>query len=240
MSATRRFRVSCLYLITALGLMAATATGAQAKGDWRIEGANTAATVEFTVEKDGTRDFKLLSTTGAVDVEILCQEIVVDDGLLFPPKKETESGKALAVFLFSQCKTFIAGSESPPCKPAEPFVFKVKGLLIKHNKLTYILFEPDENGVFGTPVFGEECMLISAGVTGRYVVEDGNEPLENEAVKHLLVPAPSALFAGQNEGGVVLPNSVMFFGIHPAKIDLSLWFKLSGGNAGKKWSGLAL
>lgn len=239
MSAVRGYRALLVCLIAAAGLMAVTATGAQAKGDWRIEGVNTASTVEFTVEKDGTRDFKLLSTTGAVDVEILCQGIAVDDGLLFPPTK-TESGNALAVFLFSQCKTFIAGSESPPCKPAEPFVFKVKGLLIKHGKVSYILFEPDENGVFGTPTFGEECMLISAGVTGRFVVEDANGPLEGEEVKHLLLPAPPALFTGQNEGGVVLPNAVMFFGIHPAAIDLSIWFKLSGANAGKKWSGLAL
>jgi hypothetical protein len=232
-------RVHCLYLIAALCLTAVTATAAQAKGDWRIEGANITTTKEFTVEKDGNRDFKLLTTTGSVDVEILCQEISVDDGLLYPATK-TESGTALAQFLFAQCKTFFAGTLSNACQPIEPITFGSLGLLIKHKGTTYLLFEPDTGGIFGTVEFAEECPLGSTMVGGRFVLEDQNEPFSNEEVKHLLTQAPPSLFKGQFEEGTVLPNAAITFGIHPAQIHLSLWYKLSGAEAGKKWSGLAL
>lgn len=181
-----------------------------------------------------------MTTTGSVDFEIFCKGQEVDDGLLYPPTK-TESGTALAQFLFSECTSFVAGETSPACKPAEPITFGVTGLLIKHKSRSYILFEPDNPGGQFTEIeFPEECPLENTILVGRFVMEDGNGPLEEEAVKHLLTMSPSALFAGQTEEGQQLPNSSVAFGIHPAKLELSLWLKLAGANAGKEWSGLAL
>jgi hypothetical protein len=224
-------------LAVVLGVMAISAAGASAKGDWRIEGANTAATVGFTTEKDGNRDFTLLTASGGSTVEILCKQIVDSDGLLFGPTK-TESGKGLVNLLFSFCETFIAGKVSAACAPKEAIVFKLKFLLIKHKGNTYMLFEPDEGSNLASIFFEPACVLGEAfGVTGTFALEG---LLEEESVTHLMAPVPSALLAGQTEEGVTLPNVKMSFGSTSAKIDLPIIFKLNGANAGKKWSAIAL
>jgi hypothetical protein len=220
-----------------LGAMAISASGASAKGDWRIEGVNTAATVGFTTEKDGNRDFTLLTASGGSTVEILCKQIVDSDGLLFGPTK-TESGKGLVNLLFSFCETLIAGKVSAACAPKEAIVFKLKFLLIKHKGNSYMLFEPDEGSNLASVFFEPACVLGEAfGVTGTFALEG---LLEEESVTHLMAPVPSALLAGQTEEGVTLPNVKMSFGSTSAKIDLPIIFKLNGANAGKKWSAIAL
>lgn len=237
MNVRSRFATLGILLALVLGVLGISASGAAAKGDWKIEGVNTAATVGFTTEKDGNRDFTLLTASGGSSVEILCKQIVDADGLFFGPTK-TESGKGLVELLFSFCETLIAGKVATGCAPKEAIVFKLKFLLIKHKGNTYMLFEPDEGSNLGSVFFSPTCVLGEAfGVTGTFALEG---LLEEESVTHLMAPVPSALLAGQTEEGVTLPNVKMFFGSTSAKIDLPIIFKLNGANAGKKWSAIAL
>jgi hypothetical protein len=239
MSPKNGFKALGLCLIAVLGLMGITAVGAQAKGDWRIEGANTATTAEFTSEKDGTKDFTILTGTGGTEIEVLCQELTTDDGLLLAPTK-TESGKGLVTLLFKGCKTFLNGSLSEACKPIEPIVAKLKFLLVLHNKTTYLLLEPDVGTTFAAIKFEAGCALPEIVITGSLAYEDGNEPFENESVKRLMLGVPAPLFGGQTEGGTTLPNARLLFGVNSVKLEGSIWWKLAGANLGKKWSGLAL
>jgi hypothetical protein len=238
MNARSRTTTLGLLLAVALGAMALTAAAAAAKGDWKVEGANTAATVEFQTLEDGKRDFTLLSAVGGLTVEILCKQSTDYNGLLFAPTA-TESGKGLIEIAFFFCETIIAGKTSVVCEPKEGgLLFKLKFLLIKHKNNTYMLFEPDQGSNLSSVFFSPLCPLGEAfGITGTFALEG---LLEEESVNHLMAPVPSALLAGQTEEGVTLPDVKMTFGSSSAKIDLAIFFALNGANAGKKWSAVAL
>jgi hypothetical protein len=238
MNAQSRSTAFGLLLAIALGVMALASAAAEAKGDWKVEGVNTAAAVEFQTLEDDKRDFTLLTAVGGLTVEILCKQSTDYNGLLFGPTP-TESGKGLIELAFFFCETIIAGKTSAVCEPKEGgILFKLKFLLIKHKNNTYMLFEPDEGSNLASVFFSPLCPLGEAfGITGTFALEG---LLEEESVKHLMAPVPSALLAGQTEEGVTLPNVKMTFGSSSAKIDLSIFFALNGAHAGKKWSAVAL
>jgi hypothetical protein len=217
-----RSKALAFVVLAALAVMGVAAGSAQATGNWRIEGANI--TAEKTVESEEDTMFLLLIPT--FNLEILCNEFQVNEGKIFP------TGGSLARLSFRRCETFQASPlvKLGACTPVNgEFSFLVKDLLILHNGKTYDLFSPDEEGKpLGTVEFGEECAISSIPIKGSFVMEDCNEPLENEAVRHLLQQAPAALF----------PNDVMRFGAREVRLDGSMWLKLGGAEAGKKFSGL--
>lgn len=213
-------------VLAALAVMGMAAGSAQATGNWRIEGANVIA--EKTVESEEDTTFLLLIPT--FNLEIKCNEFKVQEG------KILASGGSLARLSFGRCETFQASPlvKLGACTPVNGgFSFLVKDLLILHNGKTYDLFSPDVAGEeikpLGTIEFGEECAISSIPIKGSFVMEDCNEPLENEAVRHLLQQAPASLF----------PSDVMRFGAGEVRLDGSFWLKLGGAEAGKKFSGLA-
>lgn len=226
---THRLRMSGLLLAAALCLMAVSAGSALATGNWRIAGANIAA--EKTVVSEEDTMFELL--VPSKNFEVLCNQFIVDEGKLFI------TGGSLAKFLFRQCEAFTITPlvRIPACDPIGGVVtFLLKDLLILHNNKTYDLFGPDvpaggkeEETKIGTIEFPEECGAgVKVPIRGNFVLEDCNEPLENEAVRHLLQQASTSLF----------PNDVLRFGNAVMTIDGSMWLKLGGAEVGKKWSGL--
>jgi hypothetical protein len=213
----------CLLAVVA---MLAIAADAQAKGDWRIEGSNIAANAGVTGEID--TDFWLETTFMKATLKFLCKKLVVKEGLLFT------TGSALAILEITECETLINGSSTTGCKPKEPIISKVKGLLVQDpitSMGSYELFEPDGGTVFTTLEFDSEmCTLPAFKVEGAFVLEDCNEPFSNEAIKHLMQPVQAGLF----------PGDTLKIGGVASKIGGSWWQSLNGINSGKKWSGLPL
>ena len=221
-----RFKALAFAALTALAAMGIAAGSAQASGNWRVEGANIAS--ERTVESEEDTMFELLIPS--FNFEVLCNEFKVEEG------KILAAGGSLARLAFRKCESFQASPlvRLGACDPVNgEFSFLVKDSLLLHNNRTYDLFSPDvqtgEEKPLGTLTFGEECAIGPIPIKGSFVMEDCNEPLENEAVRHLLQQAPAALF----------PSDVMRFGAREARLDGSMWLKLGGAEAGKKFSGLA-
>jgi hypothetical protein len=220
-----RFKLLAFAALAAFAVMGIAAGSAQA-GNWQIEGASIAS--EKTVESEEDTKFDLLIPS--FNFEVVCNAFKVGEGTILP------AGGSLARLSFSQCESF---QLSPlirlgACDPVNgEFSFLVKDTLILHNNRTYDLFSPDvqagEEKPLGTIQLGEECAVGPIPIKGSFVMEDCNEPLENEAVRHLLQQAPAALF----------PNDVMRFGAREARLDGSMWLKLGGAEAGKKFSGHA-
>jgi len=219
-----------LLFSVALCLMAATASSAQATGNWRIEGANIAA--EKTIVSEEDTMFKFVVT--ADNVEILCNEFSIDSGKLFV------SAASLMRMLFRECSTFSitpALKELPECKPnfnpetgTSEIVMLAKGLLILHNNKTYNLMSPDVGSSYGNVLFLPECPLPGVvKIEGTFVLKDCAGDLATEAVRHLVEQAATTLFT----------SDVLKFNNQVLKIEGSAWLKLGGGDAGKVWSGLS-
>jgi hypothetical protein len=215
-----------LCLVAALSVMAITAAGAQAKGDWRVEGTNTIATKTVTATPE---DMTLDSTVGGAKVKILCNTLTLTDGLLFV------GGAALAKLEFSTCETYLNLVRSAVCDPKNPpITATVKALLIldtavPSNTLTYILFSPDDGTLkFTTIEFDEECSLPEKlEVTGHLVAECSDALCTASQNTHLIKQVtPASLF----------PNDVLKFGQNSAELLGGAVLKLSGGDLNKPWS----
>lgn len=211
----RPLRHLCLNLIIAFLWSCLVASYTQAAGHWYLSGAKTTSTVKVEAELPKGQKIALLTTlAGGTTVELSCSKFQLTDGLLFT------NGSGLAILYFEECKTFLNGGESPPCKPMVPEV-GVHALLVKHNSETYILFSPHNlNSLLFTKIhFGEECAVgEEIAITGHVVsmcVNVTNDCNVSETKKSI-VEAQVGLFAdgplfsarpAQFDGGpVVFPS----------------------------------
>jgi hypothetical protein len=194
------------------------------KGDFRIKGANIAATTEVAWEEDKAFTF----LWPAANLEIGCGVLVGENGLLLV------GGGSSATLLFKKCAAFSITpklEELGGCTVAD-VVAKVKGALIAHNGRTYYLLEPESGPAFTFfNISGSKCALPEkTEVRGSIVLEDAGKGLEVEAEKHLLLQAPAALF----------PCYGLKIGENEVRLDGSASLALHGKNLGAPWSGLAL
>jgi hypothetical protein len=238
--ARRVLRTLGACLFAALGLMAMTATGAQAAEEWLIEGARAPDPTPIHAAIHPLKaDLKkhVVFLIPAKKLEILCSELVSDDGLLI------QNTLILILLLFKKCDTIQNGVVLKSCQLAEPLDIGLLGHLFLHGepkKLTYILFEPDDKVLnrFGRFDFPEACALPDTNLNGAFVAECLGEKLEKkeetgtdycleELVHHLIQQAPEELF----------PKDVLLYGVNPALFDGILDLLLSGANEGKRWSG---
>jgi hypothetical protein len=244
-------KVFGICLAVALGLMALSAAGVQAqtKG-WLIGGSYITATKTFDAEVHPLkatapieRHLVLSGEALKTKVEILCEKLVVDDGLLFGEASNRENTEGLATLLLSTCTTILNGDFiSIPCKPKEPITSNVLFRAILHNSLTYILFEPDGAGKpFVSIEFTAPCVLApSQDVAGSLVVECLAEDLKSmeeasgkpdlclsDLVHHLIREAPTQTLFGAKEGLTFAGKAAKLEGI----IDLLL-----STEAGKSWA----
>jgi hypothetical protein len=235
-------KVLGLSLIAALGLMAVSAAGAQAQTGWLVGGAFIGATqgVEGEIHPLNATEKHLVLSGEALGakVKILCKALAVDDGLLFA----NEAAEGLATLLYSTCETFLNGSLSAVCKPAEPITANVKFKAILHNSLTYLLFEPDNSTVFTNLKFPNAGCLLKPErpIAGSFVVECLTEELKTmtedpekrdlcltDLVNHLIKEAsPQSLFG---------TDGLTFAG-KPATLEGIAKVFLSGANKGGTWA----
>ncbi len=244
--AKKGLRVFGVCLAVSFGLMAVSAAGAQAQTGWLINGAFITATkgihgaIHPLNKVAPVEKHLVLSTeTLGAKVKILCENLVVDDGLIFA----TEKAEGLATLLFSTCQTFLNGALASVCKPTEPITSHVKAHAILHNSLTYLLFEP---GTAGQPFAkikfsNEECLLgPERTVGGSFVVECLAEDLKSmeeatgkpdlclsDLVHHLIREAPNQKLFGSDG---------LSFNASPAKLEGIVDLLLSAPETGKTWA----
>lgn len=227
-------------LVAILGLMAVTATGAQAGEEWLIEGA--AAPNQTPIHAaihplPVTLKKHIVFLVPALKLEVLCSDLTSDDGLLI------QNTLILILLLFKTCESLVNGTSQPKCKPAEPIDLSLLGHLFLHGelkKLTYILFESDKIGSpIGTITLPGTCAIAeTSNLTGTFVAECLSEKLETkektgidyclqEMAHHLIQQAPEKLFE----------KHMLKFGANQALIDGIIDLLLSGANEGRTWSG---
>jgi hypothetical protein len=235
-----------------LGLTGYTAT-VQAKTGWLLNHAFITETraihanVHPLKPENKESHLVLLSTVGATNtpVEILCEKLATDDGLVFA----NEKAEGLIFLLFTKCETSLKKVKTPPCKPIEPIEAKTKFHAILHtkgDKKTYILFEPHEKGrPLATIEFGEECSFGNRVLlTGDAVAECLNEILVkntaptdyclDDLVHHLIQEAPAKLFELEEGTGKF---HELAFGAHTASLDGIADVSLSGeADMGATWA----
>jgi hypothetical protein len=223
-----------LCLLAALSVMAFAATGAQAKGEWKVNGVKL--TTDIGVEALALEHSELLSTFGFnTKIQILCENVTVKDGLLFP------DGSSLGELEFSKnCQTRTSLTLQENCKPLEPIVAKVRNLLIHHNGDTYIRFTPHDALTFATLHLGALCAAgTNIQVKGSAVAECGllvggvwsHEDCNVEKDEHEIREVP---------GTTLFPSDRLKFGQNPASLHGDIGLILNGAHAGGTWSGQAL
>lgn len=220
-------KTSGLYLfLAALSIMAFTAADARGEGHVFVDLELLTETVEVEALKpiDGT----LLTTFGVAKVDILCEAILLHDGLLF------SDGSSLGEVLFSSCATVISGLTKANCKPLEPIVLKVKNSLTSHNGDTYILVSPKSGLVLTILHFGELCaMAENVEITGHFVAECGllsegswsHEDCATETQEHEVRQASAGLFQGHQ----------IKFGARSISLDGEIKLNTAGNHANLKW-----
>ena len=230
MTSMRRGAKALGLFLSLCGVMAVFAAGAQ--GNWLVEGAEL--TTNETVAVKAASTLKIV--VAAKNLEIQCTT-AASEGLKLIAKSATAEGK----IKFSSCKAFSppgSGKESKNCNPKEPIVAGGKVLIILHNGINYLLYEPAAGGTkFTTIEFPELCALTeTSDVTGSAVFECGhlNPPgtwlildCATAETSHEAREAPSALF----------PSDTVKFGANAATISGYVVTELAGANAGKNWAG---
>jgi hypothetical protein len=222
-----------LCLLAALGLTAFAAASAQATTGWLESGAFIGATKKIHAvihPLAGGAKHSVLDTTVGVNnekVEKLCETLTTEDGLIFAGAAAT----GLITLKFTNCKTFIGGKESKPCKPVEPIIAKTKFKAILHTGTgndgkTYILFEPHTAGTPFTTIELKECLLgEKVPIEGDLVAECLNSSLAknttgtdfclDDTTHHYIQEAPAKLFElGAGTGKF----HELKFGIRPANL----------------------
>jgi len=208
-----------------LGLMAISASGAQA-GMWFInKAAVSKTTVNAKVELEGG-SATLLSTSGANKVAITCTSAGITGATV---ELEVITGTVN----FEGCTTKINEKSEPNCNPTNKPV-KAGGTIkaVLHEGGKYAKAE-GTGGVFTTFNFNEEtCVALppAVKVTGTGWLEDCNNEFETEKVTHLV---QEAKVPAEKLGGLL-------FGGNKATIDGSANVSLSDAtHLGQTFSGKA-
>ena len=226
-----------------LGLMAVWAGAAQAEetgGKWTYK----TATGELKTFEGALAEPEI---TGEVDVTgVLHSEALEGTKVLYECKAFTAAagsklkanGVALGKLIFSECKTFLNGVESIPCKPKEGKVTTnlIKGQMLLHKlaggTIDKILIAEGETEAGGAANFAviestATCALgIKVPVGGKFAIEPTN-PTTHE-VKHLIKEFPALTHLW------ILSDTAE----HKSNILGSGWAFLTGVHKGLEFAGL--
>jgi hypothetical protein len=232
----KAFKASRLIglLALALGLMAFSATAAQAEplAYWEVEGTKIEGTSTLlpTVQaKNDTTHSTLLTTVNGQPVEILCGPIK------FVGAKLHTLGRATGKIHYDKCTTLVNHVAAARCTPKSPGATlglietgALEGLIKLHElaggaKDDLVKLSPVTGLTFVTLELGPLCAIGEKfDITGHAYLKDcSNEGLVNK-VEHLF-----------EEG----PLTELFFGGNKATIDGSAWGFLEGAHVGMKFSG---
>jgi hypothetical protein len=236
-----------------LGLMAFSASGAQAAGTWLIlnaekkvkTGVELPAVLELEKDKnkEGIEHYILHTEILKIRVLFLCSGIKLVNAKIFGegaigkgPGEEKESK-----VLFSGCETFLNNVLEPKCLPEDPvdgvdfIVTEFLHALAELHKLEpsgilddIIKVLPDlEGGPFATIHLPKGCVIgTSVPVFGKLALTDCENMALTHLVKHLVEP--------------FLPLTKLYTisdtPEHAATLLGSAWAKLGGEHAGLQWS----
>jgi hypothetical protein len=236
------------------GLMAFSATGAQAAGTWLIlkEAGVVKTGVELPAKLELEKDsavYVLHSEILKIKVLFLCTEIKVVNAMIFGagaigkgPGEEKESK-----VLFSGCVTDLNGVEEPKCKPIDPndgsgfIVTEFGHALAELHKLEVggalddiVKILPDEGNTFAKIVLPAGCVIgTSVPVIGTLALKDceniGDPCLSmalTHLVKHLVEP-----FTPLTKLFTISETTE-----HAATLLGSAWARLGGEHAPMAWS----
>jgi hypothetical protein len=210
---TRGLKVLGLGMLTALGLMAFTAPAAQATGDFTIGGKTfTALGVKeetVTGKSEGSPAFLVPS----INLQLVCEGATISGTL-------KAGGHGEETMTFSGCKTVKA-----PCS-ADPIVAKFLSSIVLHAGETWMRFDPPSGSKAFTTILllGEECPLPEVNeLSGAFIALVGSETVE-QLLSFKADEATNKLF-----------GTSYAFGGHPAFLDISALWQLSGPLTGQKW-----
>lgn len=213
-----------LSLIAAIGLLAISAAGAQAEGEWKIGGKTLP---ELKIEEENVNaslDGTFTYTVPNLNLEIKCLKM---DSL---KSRLLLKGAGDLSLLFLEC-TFFAGKsqeEVKACKVKDVSV-SMSDSIVLHAGKTYLLFKPLEGKTtFLTYTLeGEECAIAgtSHAVGGSFAVD-----LESEKATQTLKLGNAAADALLGDEAKLATSKVSLAG--------TLLLSLSGAQAGKAWGGI--
>ena len=200
-TAKHRYRVLVLCTAICLGLMAVSASAAQAV-TWMVNGTNVtsdlAVGLTATIEESGgAKHITLLSTIGGVKFSLLCKKIEFRNTVMHA------GGLATAEFWWSECQTFLNGKESKPCKSQEIIKLSEEDTIEKEEGK-----DDQELKTVGKLEFGEECALgEQLPLSGIYWIEDTSNEWEVEKLAHTVT---EAMGVSLTIGGLKLGTSAAF------------------------------
>ncbi len=214
-----RLKTLVFCFIATIAVASYAANRAQALPGWMIPASEEPGPgVVVEVEAKAEKALVLLSKSGATPIQISCEKLVLDKGLL-----EAE-GKSSGTVLASSCQFLANGKVIAVCKPAEPITAKVKGQLLLHEGVAYDRFEPVEGKTFTTVKLGPECAFgEEVEVSGVFYAKDNSGKLEAQEEAHTLV-----------EGSL----TALKYGGNAATIDGSVSLSLKGEHLNARWNGL--
>jgi hypothetical protein len=224
-----------------LGVMAISASGAQAAGSWLVGSTEITNTSSLSAELTGeidTPEPKLLTHLLGLTVTVTCKEFTTSGIALKGEGKLSEGGKVV----FKKC-TVVAkdknGNPSGNCtvktagEPTETIASEEgKGELVLHEGGVVLTKIEPKGEAFATIRFeGAECLLPTSNkVTGVLYVKDCENKAETFAVKHLIEQGPlTSLSVGSDTEEHLLTT-----------IDGSAWVKLTGGDSGQEWRAMGV
>ena len=203
-------------LLAALGIMAFSASAAQAAGEWLINGKTLVEkgilSETVTGEKDPLAEPELL--VPGIGIAIFCNEFTIVNG------KIERLGKSKAALTFSECEVL----EAPDCEvTVAPATAK------------------DQVELMGTEVFDIFSPEVAGGNFTTITIEGEFCPFEfiNEPVRGSLavrVPAATPTPLIEEYANQALFSAGLFFGNEPAELDGAVLLELSGANSGQPWT----
>lgn len=220
-------RMIGLSILAAFGLMAFTATAAQAEGEFKIGGKTFA---ELGIEEESFAG-SLSGTYGLLTVpslgyEINCGAMDVLEG------KILLKGVADVTFKLLKCTALVAKTkeELSTCTVDSFTTTKLKGSVLLHEGKVFLLFEPVlENGALMLlKISGGECVLAKEIETkGSFVGEIG---AEGTVPKLVLSDKATSATLGDHISLALIPTELF--------ADGTLQLELTGKFAGSKWGAI--
>jgi hypothetical protein len=219
-----------------VGVMAISASAAQAAGSWLVGSTeitnSSTLPAELAGEIEGTSATLLTHLVG-LKVAVSCTKFTTENISLKGEGKLTEGGKVV----FTGCTVTEGGSnctvKSPGALTGTVASAEGKGELVLHEGgvvLTKIQPKSEEAG-FATLRFEGECALPESNkVTGVLYVKDCEGKAETFAKKHLIEQGPLTSLTVGKDTAEHLETS----------IDGSAWVFLTGTDAGQEWRAMGV
>jgi hypothetical protein len=228
-----------------LGVMAISASGAQAAGSWLVgttEITNTSSLVANVTGEIDTPEPKLLTHLVGLTVTVTCTNFTTSGITLKGEGKLSEGGKVV----FTGCTVKAVdkeGKTSAPCtvKSSGQATGTIaseegKGEAVLHElaggaKDVLTKIEPKGEAFAVIRFEGAECLLpLSNKVTGKLFVKDCEGFAETLKVKHLIEQGPLTSLSVGADTVEHLETS----------IDGSAWVKLTGEHLNKEWRAMGV